>query len=86
MEFYRSAVNDVLGELGTSPDGLSSDEAQARLQRFGPNELAEKKRTTPLVKFLSQFKGRPDMIAYAQTSIANSDARSLTRSRIQTFR
>ena len=56
MEFYRSAVNDVLREFGTSPDGLSSDEAQARLQKFGPNELAEKKRATPLAMFLSQFK------------------------------
>ncbi|KAG0202119.1 hypothetical protein BGX33_009894, partial [Mortierella sp. NVP41] len=36
--------------------GLTTEEATARLARFGPNELAEVKRN-PLLKFLGYFTG-----------------------------
>jgi H+-transporting ATPase len=36
--------------------GLSSEEAEKRLQKFGPNEIPEKKRN-PILKFLSYFWG-----------------------------
>ncbi len=42
--------------LGASPDGLSESEAQARLLKYGPNEIEEKK-TNELLKFLSYFWG-----------------------------
>ncbi len=35
----RLSPGDVLSSLGSGPDGLTSDEAQARLRRFGPNAL-----------------------------------------------
>jgi H+-transporting ATPase len=43
-------------ELGSSPDGLTQAEAQKRLTRYGPNEIAEKK-TNEILKFLSYFWG-----------------------------
>ena len=49
-------IEEVLRSLGTSHEGLSSEEAQRRLQEFGYNELVERKRVTPLQIFLSQFK------------------------------
>lgn len=55
MGYYRKSIDDVQRELGTGPQGLSSEEARARLEKFGPNELAEKKRTSPFMMFLSQF-------------------------------
>jgi len=42
--------------LSSSPDGLSQDEAQKRLGRYGPNEIEEKK-VNPFLKFLSYFWG-----------------------------
>ncbi len=38
---YQQDSNEVLKGLGTSEQGLSSSEAQLRLARHGPNQLAE---------------------------------------------
>ena len=43
-------------KLGSSPDGLTQDEAQKRLTQYGPNEIEEKK-TNPLLKFLTYLWG-----------------------------
>src|SRR5436309_2227842 len=34
----------LLESLGTSPAGLTEDEAAARLEQYGPNEIAREKR------------------------------------------
>ena len=47
---------ELLTKLGSTPDGLSQDEAQKRLTQYGPNEIAEKK-TNAFLKFLSYFWG-----------------------------
>jgi H+-transporting ATPase len=49
-------LEDVLEQLGASRDGLSQEEAEQRLERFGPNELAEKT-VHPILKLLSYFWG-----------------------------
>jgi len=41
---------ELQAKLGSSPDGLSQDEAQKRLTQYGPNELTEKK-TNLFLKF-----------------------------------
>ncbi|MEJ2060584.1 MAG: plasma-membrane proton-efflux P-type ATPase [Gammaproteobacteria bacterium] len=46
----------LLGQLETTRQGLSQNEAQARLQQFGPNALEEKK-VSPLRKFFGYFWG-----------------------------
>lgn len=38
----RLPLEEVFEQLRTSPAGLSSDDAEARLQIFGPNMLEEK--------------------------------------------
>jgi H+-transporting ATPase len=43
-------------KLGSSPNGLSHQEAKKRLAQYGANEIAEKK-TNMLLKFLSYFWG-----------------------------
>ena len=43
-------------KLGASPDGLTQEEANKRLAKYGPNEIEEKK-TNQLLKFLSYFWG-----------------------------
>jgi len=52
-------------QLSSSPDGLSKAEAQKRLEKYGYNELPEKK-DSPVLKFLSYFWGPiPGMIMVA---------------------
>ena len=41
--------------LGSSPEGLDSSEAAARLARFGPNEPGRQVSSDPLRAFASQF-------------------------------
>lgn len=50
------SLEDLQTQLDTSPEGLSNEEAQARLESYGYNELAEKKER-PILKFLSYFWG-----------------------------
>lgn len=47
---------EVVQNLATSPNGLTSEEAKRRLAEYGYNELKEKKRRTPLQMFLDEFK------------------------------
>jgi len=55
-ELARLPLPEVESRLGFAPDGLSDEEAKARLSRFGANELSEEK-VNPLMKFLSYFWG-----------------------------
>jgi H+-transporting ATPase len=55
-EAKKANVDEILSKLSASKDGLSSSEAQKRLQQYGLNEIPEKK-ANPLLKFLSYFWG-----------------------------
>ncbi|HEX5773944.1 MAG TPA: HAD-IC family P-type ATPase, partial [Geomobilimonas sp.] len=55
MEWYRTSIADTLAELGSSPGGLTAEEAAKRLALHGPNELVEKRGRTPLAMLLAQF-------------------------------
>ena len=58
-------VDQTLERLGTSPEGLSKEEVEKRLQEYGYNEL-EEKRESPILLFLSFFRGTiPYMIMAA---------------------
>nr|WP_281267917.1 calcium-transporting P-type ATPase, PMR1-type [Methanothermobacter tenebrarum] len=48
-------IKEILEELATSKDGLSSEEARKRLSKYGENELVEEKKEGPLRLFLNQF-------------------------------
>jgi len=54
---YTISREDLLKELSVSPKrGLSTQEAQERLAKYGENKLTEKKKKTNLQRFLDQFK------------------------------
>jgi H+-transporting ATPase len=58
-------VAELLKNLKSSPDGLTKAEAQQRIEKYGYNELPEKKENT-LLKFLAYFWGPiPIMILVA---------------------
>lgn len=49
-------INELLEKYYSSSHGLTKEEAQKRLEKNGPNELAEKKNQPFIIKFISQFK------------------------------
>ena len=53
---YNLSQNEVLDRYSTFRTGLSPEEAQNRLERYGENKLAEGKKKTALQVFLDQFK------------------------------
>jgi H+-transporting ATPase len=55
-EAKKTDITDLLAKLSASQFGLSSSEAKDRLEKYGFNELPEKK-VNPLVKFLGYFWG-----------------------------
>ncbi len=57
-DLKSAPLAEVENRLGYSPDGLSAANAVKRLEKYGPNEIAEHK-TNPLLKFLSYFWGGP---------------------------
>ncbi len=52
----ETSLSDLFKKLSTDEKGISSSEAEKRLQQYGYNEIEEKKRS-PLLKFLSYFWG-----------------------------
>jgi P-type Mg2+ transporter len=55
-ELLSLPTDELLDRLNTSTDGLSSEEAEKRLEIYGPNELAKKKKRVAILDFLSRFK------------------------------
>jgi len=51
---FKSAKN-VLESLVSTPDGLSTEEVNNRLSKFGPNQLPDAKTISPLLRFFYQF-------------------------------
>lgn len=55
MSIHQQSVTDALASLHTTAQGLSSGEAQRRLQQFGPNHVAPTKRRNRLWALLAEF-------------------------------
>jgi H+-transporting ATPase len=55
-EAKEAHIDELLKKLSANHKGLSSSEAEKRLQQYGPNEIQEKK-ANPLKKFLGYFWG-----------------------------
>ncbi len=55
-DWYKKSVHEVLTELTVNPDqGLSNEEAERRLQAFGPNEIDKKPGPSALKILIEQF-------------------------------
>lgn len=55
-EFLFLPIDELLLRLNASRYGLSSQEVEARLQIYGRNELARRKKRTAIVEFLFHFR------------------------------
>ncbi len=56
MKWHQKILDEVLTELNTTTKGLNTTDAEKRLELYGPNELKVKKKKTPFMMFLDQFK------------------------------
>jgi Mg2+-importing ATPase len=55
-ELLSLPTNELLSRLNTSPAGLSTQEVENRLEVYGRNEFARKKKRAAIFNFLSRFK------------------------------
>ncbi|HSN82401.1 MAG TPA: cation-translocating P-type ATPase [Polyangiales bacterium] len=54
--WHTLAVDAVMSQLGSGPEGLSREEVERRLARYGPNQLEAAHRISPWSILLGQFK------------------------------
>ena len=52
MDWHKMTPDAVMKELAVTTAGLDEDEAGRRLERYGKNELREKKKQSALKKLL----------------------------------
>lgn len=69
-QLYTKKAEEVLSELKTGKDGLSSQEVEKRLKEHGFNELEEKKGETLFQMFINEFKDFMIMILLIAAAIS----------------
>jgi Mg2+-importing ATPase len=69
-QYWSQPPDSLLVALGSTADGLSTAEAQGRLQRFGRNVLEARERETSLKLFLGQFKSPIVLILLFATGVS----------------
>ena len=60
---HTLSAADALAAADVDENGLSSTEAQARLERYGPNTFTETKVDPTWLRFLRQY-GTPYLVGY----------------------
>lgn len=55
MKYYLESSSEVFGEVKSTENGLTSEQARRRSAETGENKLAEGKKTPLILRFLSQF-------------------------------
>ena len=70
MEWYEQGAQQVLAEMGSAPDGLSSEEARRRLAENGPNKLEEGKRVSLWARFAKQLADPMILILLAAAGLS----------------
>jgi len=74
MKEYLSEIPEVLEQLNTTEDGLSSEEAQKRFEEYGPNKLQEAKKVSLLQKFIGELTDPMIIILLAAAAISGVTA------------
>lgn len=55
MNYYQQNTDDVLSGLSVTKEGLSSQEAKKRFEKYGANELEKEEKPSLIRRFLSQL-------------------------------
>ena len=67
---YALRIQDVYQAVGSSPEGLTTAEAQARLGQYGPNAIQEIRGTPLWKKFLANFAHLMALLLWAGGAMA----------------
>ncbi len=71
MKFHTGTKEELLSRLGSdAKNGLTEEEAAARLGKYGPNKLKEGKKKTYLQRFLGQFADVMILILLAAAAVS----------------
>ncbi len=74
MKEYAKNVQEVLRDLGAAQSGLSSEEAEKRIEKYGKNRLAEGKKTTLLQRFFKELADPMILILIAAAAVSGATA------------
>jgi len=75
LTYHVYSEDELLNKLSTSYEGLSEEEVKIRLEKYGPNELAVKKKRTKFQLFISQFTNGITYILVAAAIISATVAK-----------
>ncbi|PKL66357.1 MAG: ATPase [Methanobacteriales archaeon HGW-Methanobacteriales-1] len=70
MKIYQLSNEEVFKEIGTSKDGLTSQEAQKRLEKYGLNQIEEVKKRPLIYAFLANFYNILALLLWAASFLA----------------
>lgn len=70
MNWHLRTAEEVVEHFGSASEGISSQEAERRQQKYGPNLLTEKKRKPAWLMLLAQFKDVMILILLAAAIIS----------------
>jgi len=70
LPYWAENLDQLFQNLGSSVDGLKSEEAKSILQRVGPNRIQSRSRVTPLHLLLNQFINPIVLILISATVIS----------------
>ncbi|WP_411728256.1 magnesium-translocating P-type ATPase [Methyloglobulus sp.] len=68
--FWSVSAQEQLKRLSTTPQGLSNEEANRRIKRYGANRLNNRKQTGNVQLFLAQFKNSIILILLFATGLS----------------
>ncbi|MBA4390628.1 MAG: calcium-translocating P-type ATPase, PMCA-type [Syntrophus sp. (in: bacteria)] len=68
--WHQEQIENIFKRIDSGRDGLTAGEAAKRLHQYGPNELQAKKKKTPAMMLLDQFKDFMIIILIAAAVIA----------------
>ena len=67
---YTQSAEEVLRDLGVGAEGLTTAQAQERLEKYGPNKLKEAEKPTLLQRFIAQLKDPMLIILMAAAGVS----------------
>jgi Mg2+-importing ATPase len=70
LPYWNLSPSDAYKEVDSTPEGLSSTEADIRLNTYGKNTLDSKKSQSQIMLFVSQFKNPIVLILLFATIIS----------------
>ena len=74
MKAYFQTAEETLHTLQSTPEGLSSNEAQARLEKHGPNRLKEGKKVSLFARFMKQLSDPMILVLLAAAVVSGITA------------